>query len=108
MGSVMIQTWIYLNIDRSFVKKFKLLGFIIDNQLRFEDHVKSIREKINSITGIFYVKALTEIIKLLKYRLFSFLYFLFRPEYLKVILFQTISENIKISKLKFLSLLFLV
>ena len=36
----------------TFVKNFRLLGFIIDNQLRFEDQVKSICKKVNSITGL--------------------------------------------------------
>jgi hypothetical protein len=35
-----------------FVKTFKLLGFIIDNKLSFENQIVSICKKVNSITGL--------------------------------------------------------
>ena len=36
----------------TFVKNFKLLGFIVDNKLKFEDQVRAVCKKVNSITGL--------------------------------------------------------
>ena len=42
----------FKDIKIKFVKNVRLLGFIIDNQLGYEDQVKSVCKKVNSITGL--------------------------------------------------------
>ena len=36
----------------TFVKNFKLLGFTVDNKLRFEDQIRAVCKKVNSITSL--------------------------------------------------------